>query len=83
MVNKARVWLGLILTIPVYSLGHAAMVLASPSGSAEGSLKLLLIHELIHAAGAPGKDPGWWGYLGYDDLSYMQKQYKKITEACN
>jgi hypothetical protein len=42
----------------------------------------VLIHELIHAAGAPGQDPGWWGYLGYDDLGYMQKQYSKIEEAC-
>lgn len=52
-------------------------------GSAESSFKRVLIHELIHAAGARSKDAGWWGYLGYDDLSYMQKQYNKINKACN
>jgi hypothetical protein len=50
--------------------------------SAEGSFRQVLVHELIHAAGAGGKDPGWWGYLGYDDLSYMQKNYDKIEKAC-
>jgi hypothetical protein len=50
--------------------------------SSESSLRQVIIHELIHAAGAQGKDPGWWSYLGYDDLSYMQKQYNKIEKAC-
>lgn len=50
--------------------------------SAESSLRQVLIHELIHAAGAQGKNPSWWSWLGYDDLSYMQKQYNKIEKAC-
>jgi len=50
---------------------------------AMSSFRYVFIHELIHAAGAPGKYPGWgWKQLGYDDLSYMQEAYDKIEEAC-
>jgi hypothetical protein len=50
--------------------------------SVESKLKDVLIHELIHVGGKPGQDPGWWKFLGYDDLSYMQKEYQNILDQC-
>jgi hypothetical protein len=50
--------------------------------SAEDTLKNVLIHELIHVGGKTGKDSGIWKYLGYDDLSYMQREYKNIVRNC-
>jgi hypothetical protein len=49
---------------------------------AEDTLKSVLIHELIHVGLKPGIDPGMWRYLGYDDLSYMQKEYENIMRNC-
>ena len=45
-------------------------------------MQTVLIHELIHAGGKEGRDPGLWRLLGYDDLSYMEKEYQAILKAC-
>lgn len=55
---------------------------ASAFGGGALSLQGVLAHELVHAAGIIGKQPGFFGSLfGRHDLSYY-KHYDSIMKAC-